>query len=289
MARISYANGRYLHHRDAMVHMEDRGYQFSDGIYEVIAFYNQVCVDEDLHLKRLFRSLKELHIDFAMSDPALRMVMHELIIRNGRQDGTIYIQISRGVAKRDHPFPKAVKPSIVMAITGPKMPKPKEVNEGVQVITQPDLRWARRDIKSVSLLPNILAKQAATAASAREAWLVDEKGMVTEGAVSNNAIVNAKGEIITHPTTERILGGVTRNVVMELARNAGIKVIERPFSLKEAKAAREAFLTSTTSNVLPISHIDGAAIGNCQPGEVTLKLLHLYYNHIYTQTGKRWN
>jgi len=290
MAKISYVNGRYVNHCDAAVHMEDRGYQFSDGIYEVIAFYNQRFVDEDLHVARLMRSLKELHIAPPMSEKAVRFVMHEIVARNDRTDGTLYMQISRGVAKRDHPFPAmATRPSFVMAVTGPKMPKEKEVRLGVNVIVEPDLRWARRDIKTVSLLPNILAKQAATKAGAREAWLVDKKGMVTEGAVSNNAIINAKGELITHPLGTTILGGCTRDMVLKLARKAGIKVVERPFSLKEAKAAKEAFLTSTTSNVLPITRIDGKPVGNGKPGVATLKLLALYHEHIFQQTGKRWN
>jgi len=289
MPRISYVNGRYVHHKDAVVHMEDRGYQFSDGIYEVIAFYNRRLLDGELHTKRLLRSLRELHITKPMSERVLTLVMQEIIARNDRTDGTLYMQISRGVAKRDHPFPKAAKPSFVMAVTGPKMPKEKEVSEGVAVITAPEQRWARRDIKSISLLPNILAKQAATAAGAREAWLVDGQGVISEGAVSNNGIITAKGEVITHPLNESILGGVTRNVVVELARKAGIKITERPFSLKEALVAKEAFLTSTTSNVLPVVRIDGKAVGDGKPGLVTRKLLALYHEHIYRQTGKRWN
>lgn len=289
MARISYVNGRYLHHRDAFVHMEDRGYQFSDGIYEVIAFFNRILVDEEAHMRRLYRSLNELRIPAPMSERALALVMHELIARNDRTDGTIYIQISRGVARRDHPFPKSTRPSVVMAVTGPKAPKSHEVEKGVAVITQPDIRWGRRDIKSVSLLPNVLAKQKATEAGAREAWLLDEKGMISEGAVSNNAIVTAKGEVITHPLGTNILGGITRNTVLTLGRAAGITITERPFSLREALAAKEAFMTSTTSNVLPVVSIDGKKIGAGKPGEVTLQLLKLYYQHIQGLTGKSWN
>jgi len=286
---MSYVNGRYLHHAQAMVHMEDRGYQFSDGIYEVIAFYNRRLLDGALHAKRLWRSLRELQIAGPMSERALALVMQEVIARNDRTDGTLYMQISRGVARRDHPFPKSARPSVVMAVTGPKSPKEKEVREGVSVITAPEQRWARRDIKSVSLLPNVLAKQAATAAGAREAWLVDENGMISEGAVSNNAIVGAKQEIITHPANENIQGGITRDVVLTLARKAGMKVVERPFSLKEALGAKEAFLTSTTSNVLPVVRIDGKPVGNGRPGPVTQKLLGLYHEHIYRETGKRWS
>lgn len=289
MAKISYVNGRYLHHHEAFVHMEDRGYQFADGIYEVIAFYNRRFLDEALHLVRLYRSMRELAITPPMQEEALRLVMRELLARNDRDDGTLYMQVTRGVARRDHGFPKQACSSLTMAVTGPKMPKTAEVEQGVSVITAAEQRWARRDIKSIALLPNVLAKQKATEAGAREAWLVDAQGNISEGAVSNNAIVNAKGEIITHPADEHILGGITRAVVLPLARKAGHKVIERPFTLKEAKAAKEAFIMGTTANVLPVVRVDGAAIGNGKPGAVTRELLRLYHEHIFRQTGKKWN
>lgn len=269
--------------------MEDRGYQFADGIYEVIAFYNRTLVDEDLHFARFFRSLRELDITPPMSEAALQLVIAELIARNDRTDGTLYMQVTRGVAKRDHIFPKQARSALTMAVTGPKIPKEHEVGNGVCVITTRDLRWARRDIKTIALLPNVLAKQEAAKVGAREAWLVDEEGMITEGAVSNNAIVNAKGEIITHPLTNDILGGCTRAVVLQLAKKAGYKVIERPFSLKEAKAAKEAFVTGTTSNVLSVVKIDDAIIGTGKPGEVSQALLAAYLAHITKLTGKQWN
>jgi D-alanine transaminase len=274
---------------DANIHMEDRGYLFSDGIYEVIAFYNRTLLDGDRHLKRLERSLRELEIANPMPMRCLKMVMQELIDQNDRVDGTIYMQITRGVAKRDHPYPKKTKPAMTMMVTGAKMPKPREVSEGVKVITQPDIRWGRRDVKSVSLLPNVLAKQAATEASAREAWLLTDEGMITEGAVSNNFIVNAKKEIITHPKNYWILGGITRDVVVEIAKRNGFKLVERPFSLKEALAAKEAFLTSTTSNVLPVVQVNGKKVGDGKVGGITQELLNLYYEHIYRQTGKKWH
>lgn len=289
MAKISYINGRYLNHNDAYVHMEDRGYQFADGVYEVIAFYNRRFLDEELHLNRLFRSMKEVRIVDPMSETALKLVMRELLSRNDRVDGTLYMQVTRGVAKRDHPFPRSTRPSLTMAVTGPKIPKESDVKNGVKVITVPDQRWARRDIKSIALLPNILAKQCAVEANAREAWQVDADGFVTEGSASNSAIVNAKGEIITYPADEHILGGITRIVVLDLARRAGIKIIERPFSVSEARKAKEAFITGTTANVLPVTQIDEVVIGNGKPGEVTLNLLEMYYKHIYRQTGKQWN
>lgn len=289
MARISYVNGRYVFHRDAFIHMEDRGYQFADGIYEVIAFYNRILVDEVLHLARFYRSMRELSITPPMAEAPLRLVMQELIARNDRTDGTLYMQVTRGVAKRDHVFPVRAEASLTMAVTGPKIPREHEVRDGVGVITAPEQRWARRDIKTIALLPNVLAKQRAAQAGAREAWLVDSDGMITEGAVSNNAIVNAKGEIITHPLTYDILGGCTRAVVLELAQKAGYKVIERPFSLTEALAAKEAFITGTTSNVLPVVRIDDSAIGNGKPGPVAQELLKLYHEHIQLLTGKTWN
>lgn len=289
MAKISYVNGRYVDHNDAYVHIEDRGYQFSDGVYEVIAFYNRRLLDGEAHLKRLTRSLNELRIDAPMSAQALRLVMRELMDRNDRNDGTIYMQVSRGVARRDHPFPKRARPSFIMAVTGPKMTKAKEVKEGVKVITMPDQRWVRRDIKSISLLPNVLAKQAATEAGAKEAWLYDKEGLIREGSASNNAIVTTRHEIITAPADTHILGGITRNVMIELAAKAGYKVVQRPFTMKELRAAKEAFIMSTTMNLLPVTRIDDEKIGTGKPGNVTLELLGLYYEHIFRQTGKQWN
>lgn len=289
MAKIAYVNGSYVHQCDAYVHMEDRGYQFADGVYEVIAFYHRRLLDEMLHLRRFYRSMGELGITPPMGEAALRIVMRQLIARNGRTDGTIYMQVTRGVARRDHVFPAQARASLTMTVTGPKIPKASEVEKGVSVVTHPDQRWARRDIKSVGLLPNVLAKQKATLAGAREAWLVDGDGTISEGSVSNNAIVTAKGEIVTHPANERILGGITRHVVLEIARAAGYKVVERAFTVREIAKAREAFIMGTTANILPVTKVDGEKIGNGKPGEVTSDLLKRYYEHIHQQTGKRWN
>jgi len=288
MARVSYVNGEYLLHSEAQVHIEDRGYQFADGIYEYCAFYNGVLLDADLHFKRLSRSLKELHITPPMSIAALSIVIRELIDRNGKCDGGLYLQVTRGVAKRDHPFPKDTKSVLSMTVCGPKYPKPQEVKNGVNAITLPDHRWHRRDIKSVALLPNILAKQEASRKSAREAWLVMEDGKISEGSVSNTYIVNNKGELVTHPADTHILGGVTRDVVLQLARANNIKVIEKPFSLADAKNAAEAFITSTSANVLPVVKLDDVAIGKGKPGPVTQKLMSLYHAHIFAQTGKQF-
>lgn len=284
--RTAYVNGSYVPHADASVHIEDRGYQFADGIYEYIAFYNRTLVDGELHLRRLERSLSELDIAMPMRLKPMMIVIAELIERNGREDGGLYIQITRGVAKRDHAFPKAAAPSLVMTICAAKLPTAKQVSEGVSVITQPDLRWARRDIKSIALLPNILAKQKAAQAGAREAWLVDG-GRVIEGSASNSYIVSKSGEVITHPANESILGGITREVVLELARKAQIPVAERVFTLAEAKNATEAFITSTSANVLPVVSIDGKKVGSGKPGPVARRLNELYVAHIFKLTGRQ--
>ncbi len=288
MAKVSYVNGAYVLHSDAMVHIEDRGYQFSDGIYEYCAFYNGVLLDEDLHWARLERSLKELHMAAPMSRAALNIVVQELIEQNGKRDGGLYLQVTRGVAKRDHPFPMRVKPALTMTVCAPKYPKPSEIQDGVRVVTHPDHRWARRDIKSISLLANVIAKQTANAKGLREAWLVMDNGQISEGSVSNAYIINAKGELITHHLDHHILGGVTRDVVLKLARKARIIVHERAFNLQEIKSAQEAFITSTSVNVLPVVKVDDIVIGKGKPGPVTKKLLQLYYDHILEQTGKRF-
>jgi D-alanine transaminase len=284
MARISYVNGRYLHHQEAMVHVEDRGYQFSDGIYEYVAFYNRTLLDGDLHFARMECSLKELSITMPVAPNALPIIVRELIERNGRDHGGLYVQITRGVARRDHPFPKNVRPALVMTICAPKFPKSAETKDGVKVITHADERWSRRDIKSVSLLANVIAKQAASKNQAREAWLFEDKDMVSEGAVSNAYIVSGE-ELITHQLDEHILGGITRDVVLKLARKAGIKVSERPFSLHEAEKADEAFLTSTSANIIPVVKIDDKQVGSGAPGKITRKLQELYNAHIFKQTG----
>ena len=284
--RVSYVNGEYVQHYEAAVHIEDRGYQFSDGVYEYIAFYNRKLVDAELHLKRLERSLREVEIAMPMSILSMSVVIRELIARNNKNDGGLYIQISRGVAKRDHGFPKGVRPSLVMTVCGSKLPSEKQIKEGVSVITAPDIRWGRRDIKSISLLPNILAKQKAVEAGAREAWLVDGD-IVSEGSASNSYIVSKAGQLITHPLNECILGGITREVVLKLACANSIPVAERVFTIAEVREAAEAFITSTSANVLPVVKIDGKTIGNGKPGPVSRRLNALYLDHIFTLTGKQ--
>ena len=261
MSRIAYVNGRYVPHRAASVHVEDRGYQFADAVYEVIALKDGVFIDEELHLRRLHRSLGELKIAMPMSDAALRLVLHEVARRNGVSEGVVYLQVSRGTAPRNFTFPAHAKPNMVVTARRRILLDPKLGAEGVRVITLPDIRWGRPDIKTVSLLPNALGKQQAKEAGAFEAWMVDRDGNVTEA-----------GEVVTRQADIGILNGVTRLGLISLLAETNLHFIERPFAVAEAKAAREAFLTSSSNFVLPIVRIDDAAIGDGKPGPVTRRL-----------------
>jgi D-alanine transaminase len=280
MSRIAYVNGRYVPHREAAVHIEDRGYQFADGVYEVTAVRGGRLVDEERHLKRLDRSLGELKIAPPMSHAALKFVCREVIRRNGVRDGIVYLQVTRGVAPRDHPFPKDATPSIVLTSRRTKGAPQKNVEEGIGVISVPDQRWARCDIKSISLLPNILGKQQAREAGAYEAWQIDRDGNVTEGTSTNAWIVTGKGEVVTRRADGTILNGVTRLAILDIIAAQGMTFVERPFSLAEAREAREAFLTSTTSFVLPVVRIDGKPVGDGTPGKFAKALRTAYAEKI---------
>lgn len=280
MARIAYVNGRYRPLKDEAIAIEDRGYQFADGVYEVVKVLDGRPRDFERHLDRLARSLDALEMSPPMTRAALTSVLEETLRRNGLATALLYIQVTRGVAPRNHPFPRHVKSSLVVTVRRPAFPSAVEIEQGVKVMTQPDLRWGRCDIKSISLLPNVLAKQQAVAAGCRETWLIDEAGTVTEGSASNAYIVDPDGRLITHPLGERILGGVTRAVVLELARAEGIEVIERPFALDEAYRAREAALSSTSSLFLPVVAIDDRPVGNGYPGTVVRRLVALYADHL---------
>lgn len=287
MSRIAYVNGRYLPHALAGVHVEDRGYQFSDGVYEVIAVQNGHFVDEDEHLNRLDRSLSELQMAWPMSPRAMRTVIREVVRRNriGNR-GIVYIQVTRGVAPRNHAFPNSTESALVMTARSLPPLDRGVMRRGVSVITVPDLRWSRRDIKSISLLPNVLAKQMAIDHGAFEAWLVDDDGMITEGTSSNAWIVTGGGELATHHADRAILNGITRRMVMEICAQQGIAFVERAFTIDEAKTAREAFLTSTTGLVKPVIQIDGTDIGAGRIGPVTEKLLEHYLDHMLKPEGE---
>jgi D-alanine transaminase len=280
MSRIAYVNGRYRPHRDATVHIEDRGYQFSDGVYEVCEVKGGRLVDERRHMDRLQRSLAELRIRLPMTLPALSVVLHETIRRNRVDWGIVYLQITRGVAPRDHSFPKASRPVVVATARRSRPPNPKLGEEGVAVITIPDIRWQRCDIKSVSLLPNVLGKQQAREAGAHEAWQVDAIGRITEGTSTNAWIVTGDNAVVTRSPDNAILNGVTRLALIEIIRSEGYSFVERPFTVAEAKFAREAFLTSTTSDVLPVVLIDGAMVADGVPGPLTRKLRAAYAAHL---------
>jgi D-alanine transaminase len=284
MSRVAYVNGRYVPHAQAQVHVEDRGYQFADGVYEVVAVRGGVLIDLEAHNIRLERSLQELQIPMPMSLAALSHVMRETVRRNRVIDGIVYLQVTRGVARRDHPFPKAaVEPALVLTSRN-AAPQPRtQLEDGIAVKTVPDIRWDRCDIKSIALLPNVLAKQAARAAGAYEAWMVDEAGNVTEGGSTNAWIVDGEGNLVTRPLDNGILSGITRLMVIELARKDGIKVVERPFSVAEAKRSREAMLSSTTAFVTPITRIDEATVGNGKPGSMAQRLRGLYEAHVARQ------
>ena len=283
MSRIAYVNGRYLHHGDAAVHVEDRGYQFADGVYEVISVQRGVLIDEAAHLDRLAQSLDALAIAPPMARRVLRLVLRQVIRRNRLGDGIIYIQTTRGAARRDHVFPQGNRSAVVITARPIAGQAPELAASGVDVISIPDLRWDRCDIKSVALLPNVLGKEQAKRADAFEAWQVTEGGVVTEGTASNAWIVDDGGTVITHPTGAAILNGVTRRSILEIARELRIAAVERPFTVDEAKSATEAFLTSTTSLLLPVTRIDGQPVGDGRPGPVSLRLREAYIGYIADQ------
>ena len=280
MPRQAYVNGRYLPHQDASVHIEDRGYQFADGVYEVVPVASGILVDENLHLDRLERSLDELAIAMPMSRRAIKLVSAELMRRNRLTNGFVYMQVTRGVAPRDHNFPLGVRPAIVMTTRQMAPADPKRLAEGASVITLPDIRWKRCDIKSVSLLPNILAKQQAVAAGAYEAWMVDSEGRVTEGTSTNAWIVTKDDKLVTRNANNAILNGITRISLLRVAESQGVKLEERPFTVNEAQDAREAFLTSSTNFVMPVTRIDGKPVGNGHPGILTGKLREAYLDYV---------
>ncbi len=280
MSRIIYINGTYHAYHKASLHVEDRATLFADSIYEVIEVKNGQRVDEQGHLTRLSRSLNELQItpDFSLS--ALPVLIKEIIRRNKVRDGFVYIQISRGTAKRDFffPDPKETPTTLVLFARSRNMYKVENsAAKGIKVITTTDLRWARPDIKSTALVASVLARQAAKEQSAQEAWLYNENEEITEGAASNAWIINKQRELITHPADHQILKGITREGVMRAAAAHNLKYSERPFTIKEAKNAQEAFISAATALIMPVVQIDDALINNGEPGPITLKLRSTFH------------
>jgi len=280
MSRYAYVNGAFLPHGQAVVHVEDRGYQFADAVYEVWAVIDGRLADFAGHITRLGRSMDELQIEHPMSGAALLNVLRETVRRNRIRFGLCYIQISRGTARRDHPFPDPPVPPSVVITCKPldRAAMEAKAKRGVAVVTQPDIRWGRCDIKTVSLLPNILAKQAAKERGAAEAWLVDDMGLVTEGSSTNAWIVDADGALRTRDAQSNILRGITRHNLIEVAKEAGVKIVEKPFSVDEAKTAKEAFFTAASAFLTPVVSIDGTKIGDGKPGPLTTRLRQLYFD-----------
>jgi len=278
MSRVAYVNGQYHPHGQATIHVEDRGFQFADGVYEVWSIFDGRMADFDGHMTRLHRSLNELRIDIPMSREALTRVLHETIRRNRVTNGIVYLQVTRGTARRDHPFPaEGTPPSVIVTSRSISASKAEaQAKKGVAVLTQPDIRWGRCDIKTVGLLANVLAKQAAREAGAYEAWMVDEMGLVTEGSSTNAWIVDEHGKLRTRDTQANILKGITRTALMALIEQEKLELDERPFSVDEAKRAKEAFFTAAGAFVMPAVSIDGTTIGDGKPGPIATRLRTLY-------------
>jgi D-alanine transaminase len=281
MSRIAYVNGRYIRHAEAGVSVNDRAFLFADGIYEVIEVFGGQLIDEAGHLARLARSARELRLTLPMAETALKLVLRELIARNRVIDGHVYVQVTRGAGRRDHVFPPRGAPAtiVVFAHRSDRAGAEAKARAGVSVISAPDIRWKRPDIKTTSLLPNVLAKQQAKEASAYEAWLIDADGFVTEGAASNAWIVDGQGALVTRRADSAILSGITRARLIRIAASKGLEVIERPFTLAEAFDAKEAFITGATTLVMPVVAIDGRKIGAGTPGPVALGLRAAFHDH----------
>lgn len=281
MSRIAYVNGQYVPRKHASVHIEDRGYQFSDGVYEVCEVRGGHLVDQRRHMERLVRSLGEIRIKLPMPLSALNVVLHEIVARNRVKDGIVYVQVTRGVARRDHPFPSpSTRPAIVVTANSLDMAKSEAMAaDGVAVITLPDNRWERVDIKAIALLPNILAKQTAREQGAREAWYIDKDSRITEGSSSNAWIVTRDGKVVTRQADNGILKGITRAVVIDTLRAQGLELEERPFTVEEAYEAREAFLTSASQLVMPVVRINDRPVGNGAPGLVSAALRRDFHRY----------
>jgi len=275
MSRIVYINGEYVPENEAKVSIMDRGYLFADGVYEVSAVINGKMVDNDRHLLRLERSLGELDMKSPLPVDEIEKIQIELIERNGLQEGIIYLQITRGVAERDFLWPEDISPTLTMFTQEKKLLQPPLAGKGASIITVPDIRWQRRDIKSVALLAQAMAKHAARKAGADDAWMVDN-GYVTEGTSTNAFIVTMDGTLVTRDLTNKILHGVTRRAVLRLAEEAQLPIEERPFKPEEAYDAVEAFATGSSFFVLPVVEIDGHVLSNRAPGPLTNRLRELY-------------
>jgi D-alanine transaminase len=277
MSRVAYVNGAYSAHGEAVVHIEDRGFQFADGVYEVWSVFDGKLADFEGHMTRLHRSLNALRIEIPMSAAALGVVLRETIRRNRVRDGLVYLQVTRGTASRDHAFPADIAPSVVVTAKRLDLAKGQAMAaKGAAGVTQPDIRWGRCDIKTVGLLPNVLAKQAARERGAYECLMYDEMGLITEGSSTNAWIVDEDGRLRTRDTQANILRGVTREAILKLVQAEDIELDERPFSVEEAKRAREVFVTAASAFVMPLVSLDGVKIGDGKPGPIATRLREVY-------------
>jgi D-alanine transaminase len=277
MSRVAYVNGAYSPHSQAVVHIEDRGFQFADGVYEVWSVLNGRLADFDGHMMRLNRSLNELKIEIPMTPAALGVVLRETVRRNRVRDGIVYLQVTRGAAARDHAFPTDVAPSVIVTAKRIDLARGEAMAaKGAAGVTRPDIRWGRCDIKTVGLLPNVLAKQAARERGAYECLMYDEMGLVTEGASTNAWIVDREGRLRTRDAQANILRGITREAILKLVAAEGVELDERPFTVEEAKQAREVFVTAASSFVMPLVSLDGVRIGDGKPGPIAARLRQAY-------------
>ena len=280
MPRFAYVSSRFVPHDQAVVHIEDRGYQFGDGVYEVIPLLDGAPIDCRAHLDRLAFSLNEISIDWPMPRAVLIQKAQELMRRNRLTTGLLYLQVTRGVAPRNHAFPNpSVRSVLVMTSQAGGLNRSPHPTTGVDIITQPDQRWARPDIKSLNLLPNCMAKTKAVEAGAVEAWLLDKDNFVREGASSSAWIVSDSGKLVTYPTNGLILAGITRGTLADIAKSIGLPLDIRPFSLDEALNAKEVFITGASLLVKPVRAIDGHVIQDGKPGPVSAKLQQAYLEH----------
>jgi D-alanine transaminase len=275
MSRTVFVNGSYLPESEGKISIFDRGFLFADGVYEVSTVIGGKMFDFGLHMERLGRSLSEIDMAWPMSKDEIEAMHRELIKRNKLDQGMVYMQVTRGIAERDFKFPKGTKPSIVAFTQAKNVVDSEDAKKGVSVITIPDLRWARRDIKSLMLLAPVLGKEAASKAGAFEAWMTENDGEVTEGTSSNAYIVSGN-TIRTRHVSNAILAGCTRRALINLSKETGVVIEEKPFKVAEAYDADEAFLTSATTVVMPVVSIDGKKVGSGKPGPITQKLRQLY-------------
>lgn len=284
MSRIVYVNGAYLPEEEAKVSVFDRGFLFADGVYEVTSILRGKLVDNHGHLVRLHRSLGELNMAAPASDDDIEAIQKALIEKNDVDEGLVYLQVTRGAADRDFAYPEDASPSLVMFTQRKNVVANPQADKGISVIAVDDIRWKRRDIKTVGLLAPCMAKMQAKAAGADDAWMVED-GYVTEGSSNNAFIVNAEGALVTRQLGNEILAGITRAAVLRLAQETRLALEERPFSLEEAANAREAFITSATTFVMPVVAIDGRPVGDGRPGEVTRRLRELYIDTAIKAVG----